>query len=410
MTVRVRNAELFGITESSLTLYFSVEADAGPIDAPASVRIDGEIRGFCEGIAGTRKVQIDGLDPDTEYQLEIETLDGSPAIHDDPFPATARTLPEPSGELAASFATLNDLHFGEPRVGGVLGPDGEPAEDRPGWGFVEETEGEVPYWKYMNQDAIAEINALDVDATFIKGDIADRGLPEQFAAAADAFSKFEMPHHAFLGNHDYYARNNSVSGHGGREVDGYALLGQPPAPRSVDLGGWRLILLETAIPGDHHGEFDDERLHWLYQALAQSREAAMPTLIMMHHQPVPPEHAGSYPNTIGIKPHDSLALFELIGSNPQVRGVLIGHTHRNRVRRYAGSGNVPFIEVCCTKDYPGGFGHYRLFDDGSFRQQVHRTSTERALTHSTRCSTFFQGGYRKFALGALSCRSFVVSA
>ena len=117
MTLRIENAELFGVTESSLTLYFSVEADDGPIDAPANVRIDGEIRCVCEGISGTRRIEIDCLDPDTEYRIEIETSDGSPAIHDDPFPATARTLPKPSGELVASFATLNDLHFGEPRFG-----------------------------------------------------------------------------------------------------------------------------------------------------------------------------------------------------------------------------------------------------------------------------------------------------
>ena len=130
----------------------------------------------------------------------------------------------------------------------------------------------------------------------------------------------------------------------------------------------------------------------------------------MHHQPVPPQYASSYPNTIGIKPKHSVDLFELLGLNPQVRGVLIGHTHRNRVRRYAESGPVPFIEVNCTKDYPGGFGHYRLFDDGSFRQQVHRTRSPRALEHSTRCATFFQGGYRDFSLGDLASRSFSVEA
>jgi len=408
MTLRIENAELFGVTESGLTLYFSIEEDGVPVDAPATVLIDGAVRSVSEGVSGTRKVEIDDLAPNTEYRIDLATKDGATADHDVPFPETVRTLEEPAGAQVASFATLNDLHFGEPRFGGVLRPDGEPDEDRPGWDFVQESDDEVPYWKFMNDDAIAEINSLGVDAAIIKGDIADRGLPEQFAAAADAFAKFTIPHHAFLGNHDYYARNPSVAGQEPIEVDGYALLDQPPAPRVVELGGWQLILLETAIPGDHHGEFDTERLHWLDQTLARSRDAAMPTLILMHHQPVPPEHASSYPNTIGITPRDSLELFELIGANLQVRGVLIGHTHRNRVRRYADSGSVPFIEVHCTKDYPGGYGHYRLFDDGSFRQQVHRTSTPRALAHSTRCSTFFQGGYRKFALGALSSRSFVV--
>jgi hypothetical protein len=90
-----------------------------------------------------------------------------------------------------------------------------------------------------------------------------------------------------------------------------------------------------------------------------------------------------------------------------VKGVLIGHTHRNRVRRYPSAGSVPFVEVHCTKDYPGGFAHYRLFEDGSFRQEVRRTGSPRALAHSTRCRDFFKGGYRRFSLGPLSARSFV---
>jgi hypothetical protein len=152
--------------------------------------------------------------------------------------------------------------------------------------------------------------------------------------------------------------------------------------------------------------FDEERLAWLADSLAESRD--QPTLVFMHHQPVPPQHANSYPNTIGIVPDHSLSLFELIGGNPQIRGVLIGHTHRNRIRHYPDSGRVPFIEINCSKDYPGGFGHYRLFEDGAFRQEVHRTSSPRALAHSTVCRSFFQGGYRNFALGSLAVRSFAV--
>jgi 3',5'-cyclic AMP phosphodiesterase CpdA len=222
--------------------------------------------------------------------------------------------------------------------------------------------------------------------------------------AARTFARFEMPHHAFLGNHDYYA---SLAG---EEVDGYALLGQPSAPRSVDLGGWRLLLLETAEPGEHHGVFHEDRLGWLDGALAETRERRTPTLLLMHHHPVPPEHADRYPNTIGIQPEHSLRLFDLVGRHPQVRGVLIGHTHRNRVRRYPASGAVPFVEVNCTKDYPGGWAHYRLYEDGSFRQEVRRTSSPRALEHSSRCRHCFRGLYRDFSLGELETRSFTSGA
>lgn len=396
---RIRDAELFGITETSATLSFVVaDTDGRPCDAPARVRV-GDVRHVSEGGAGTRLVRLEGLAPGTSHEVELEA-GGETAAPDAFLPARVETLPAPRAQCVARFATLNDLHFGEPRFGGVLLEDGEYGDTAPGFPGVSEDEGDTPYWRSMNEDAIAEINAAGVDATFVKGDIADRGLPEQFAAAARAFEALEAPHHAFLGNHDYYGLHEGV------EADGYALLGQPEAPRIVDLGGWRLVLLETVEPGEHHGVVPDARLGWLRGALEETRESGVPTLVLMHHQPVPPEHADGYPNRIGILPEHSLRLFELLGHHPQVKGVLIGHTHRNRVRRHPAAGAVPFVEVNCTKDYPGGWGHYRLFADGSFRQEVRRTGTPRALAHSTRCRDFFAGGYRRFALGPLAARSF----
>jgi Icc protein len=400
MRLSITHPELFGVTESGFTLSFGVEDASGPVATEARVLVDGEPRAVSAGPAGTRHLRVEGLEPGTRYGVEIEVAGAERPEHHLYFPKSIETLPTPPGTCVASFATLNDLHFGEPRFGGFMQPDGEYGEDREGYAFVSEDDTEVPYWSFMNDDAIAEINGAGVDAVVIKGDIADRGRPEQFEAAAAAFARFRMPHHAFLGNHDHYGLEV------GLEVDGYALLGQPPAPRTVELGGWRLLLLDTVLPGHHHGVFPEERLRWLDGALAETRENGTPTLLFTHHQPVPPEHASAYPNTIGITPDDSLRFFERIGHNPQVKGVLIGHTHRNRVRHYASAGLVPFVEVNCSKDYPGGWAHYRLYEDGSFRQEVRRTASERALAHSSQCRDFFQGGYKLFALGDLPSRSF----
>ncbi len=401
MTLRIVDPELFAVTADSLTLSFVIADDAGVADAPARVLLNGVPRAVSHGPAGTRLVRVDGLAPDTEYALEIETDGGARSEPSRYLPARVRTLAAPRGKLVARFATLNDLHFGEPRFGGVMTEEKEYGDAAPGFPLVRETDGDVPYWQLMNEDAVADINAAGVDAVVIKGDIADRGLRSQFEIAARTFGRFEVPWHAFLGNHDHYGL------HVGEEVDGYALLGQPRAPRSFDLGGWRIVLLDTVEPGDHHGVFPEERLRWLENELAESRERAQPTLLLTHHQPVPPEHAGSYPNSIGIIPEHSTRIFDLLGRNPQVQGVLIGHTHRNRLRRYPASGEIPFVEVNCVKDYPGGFAVYELYDDGTFRQEVRRTSTARALAHSTRCRDFFKGGYRDFALGTLADRCWV---
>jgi hypothetical protein len=401
MPLSIRDPELFGVDESGATLFFRVEDAAGPVDAEARVLVDGELRVRSAGPATTRCVRVEGLAPGTRHRLEIR-VEGARGSPDEFLPEEFETLPAPRAEQVASFATLNDLHFGEPRFGGTLTEDHEYGEEAPGFPLVREGDTDVPYWRFMNEDAVDEINGAGVDFAVIKGDIADRGLRAQFEIAAKTFARFAVPHHAFLGNHDYYGRL------AGEEVDGYALLGQPEAPRTLDAGGWRLVLLETAEPGEHHGVFDDGRLAWLGDALEETREGGIPTLVLMHHQPVPPEHADSYPNTIGIRPEHSLRFYSLLGGHPQVKGVLIGHTHRNRVRRHPLSGPVPFVEVNCTKDYPGGWAHYRLFADGSFRQEVRRTSSPRALAHSSRCREAFRGLYRNFALGPLGQRSFVV--
>jgi len=398
--LRIDHPELFGVTETSATVHFDVSDASGPVAAPARLWLDDEPHAVEDG-PGTRRVVLEGLAPGRAYRVAIEA-GGARAEHDAFFPERFETLPAASGEPAATFATLNDLHFGEPRFGGTLTEEHEYGEEREGFPAVREDEGDEPYWRFMNHDAIDDINAAGVDATVVKGDIADRGLPEQFAAAREAFARLEAPCHAFLGNHDYYGLE------AGLEVDGYALLGQPPAPRAVDLGGWRLLLLETALPGHHHGVFPEARRSWLARQLEETRETGMPTLLVMHHHPVPPERRDQYPNTIGLDPADSVALFELVGRHPQVRGALIGHTHRNRVRHHPASGAVPWIEVNCTKDYPGGWGHYRLFEDGSFRQEVRRTSSRRALDHSSRCRGFFRGMYKEFSLGRLDQRSFAV--
>jgi 3',5'-cyclic AMP phosphodiesterase CpdA len=401
MTLRIADPELFAVTADSLTVSFVVADDAGPTDAPARVLLNGVPQATSAGSAGTRLVRLDGLRSESEYALAIETEGGVRSTPDKYLPERVRTLDAPRGKCVARFATLNDLHFGEARFGGTLTAEKEYGEAAPGFPAVRETDGDVPYWQLMNEDAVADINAAGVDAVVIKGDIADRGLRAQFHVAARTFAGFDAPWHAFLGNHDFYGV------HVGEEVDGYALLGQPPAPRAFDLGGWRMVLLDTVEPGDHHGVFPEERLRWLADELAGSRERAQPTLLLTHHQPVPPAHASSYPNSIGIIPEHSLRIFDLLARNPQVQGVLIGHTHRNRVRRYAESGAMPFVEVNCVKDYPGGYAVYELYDDGTFRQEVRRTASDRALAHSTRCRDFFKGGYRDFALGTLADRCWV---
>src|SRR5690606_25686362 len=63
MRLHLRDPELFGVTADSLTVSFRVADDAGPVDAPVRVLVDGEVRAVSEG-GGTRVVRIEGLPAD----------------------------------------------------------------------------------------------------------------------------------------------------------------------------------------------------------------------------------------------------------------------------------------------------------------------------------------------------------
>ncbi len=390
MALAIRDAEVVAITEATVTVAFTVEDDGRPSDAPATVRI-GAVAADSGANPGHRLVRVAGLAAATDHTVAVDVAGAEPPPRDDRFPATVRTLPAPAGALVASFATMNDLHVGEVQFGGVPGIVNE---------VLLASDTEVPYWRFMNEDAIAEINDAGVDAVIIKGDIADRGLRDQLLDARELLGRLRPPWHAFMGNHDTYGR------WAGEHNDGYALLDQPPLPRAIDLAGWRLLLIDSVVPGQHSGRLPPERLAWLADALADTARTATPTIILMHHQPVPPEFAHGMVNSIGIAPADSVQLFTLLGAHPHVAAVLCGHTHRNRIRRYPESGRVPFVEVQSTKDYPGGWAHYRLYDDGTMRQETRRTSSPRALAHSGRCSRMFGGQYLRYAIGTLADRCF----
>jgi hypothetical protein len=97
--------------------------------------------------------------------------------------------------------------------GGATCIDGElracspdPAAGGCGLPLVREGDDEVPYGRAMNEGAVAEIDRAEVDAVFVEGDGADRGMP-QFAWARETLAGLRAPDHAFLGNHDGSGRH-----------------------------------------------------------------------------------------------------------------------------------------------------------------------------------------------------------
>ena len=310
---------------------------------------------------GLRVVCHERLKPDTEYDLDGMTL---------------RTLPRPPGERLATVATVNDLHFGETVCGIMEGIDlGPPVRAEP---------GEPPYPETMSRAAVSEIAACAPDAVVAKGDLTSAGTAAQFADFLGCYRPaFGERLHWVLGNHDLVGEDAV----------------EAMAPRAVTLAGVVLALLDTAVPGRAGGAVGAEQLEWLD---ATAASADRPVLVFTHH-PL----ADNRRDTFGLCLEDSERLVALVARRPAVIGCFAGHTHRNRVRRLPETGDVPWAEVSATKDFPGGWAEYRVFEGGVL-QVFHRISAPEALAWSERTRSMFGGLYPAYSFGTLDERCFPV--
>jgi 3',5'-cyclic-AMP phosphodiesterase len=314
---------------------------------------------------GPNKIVHDGLSPDTVYELEGVSF---------------RTLPRP-GERLTTVATVNDVHFGETECGVIEGLEVGP--------ILSAHEGEPPYPEMMNRAAIGEIAAAAPVAVVAKGDLTTHGTKEEYeqflTAYGDAFG--DKLHHV-RGNHDGYFGETFAS----------------DAPIEVNLPGVTLAILDTVIPKHTPGQVSGQQLEWLDEL---GYRADRPVLVFGHHHVWNPSSNQRPENYFGINPDDSEALISVFARRPRLVGYFAGHTHRNRVRRFASTGSRPFVEVACVKDFPGTWAEYRIFDGGIL--QVHRRiSSPEALDWTERTRQMFGGLYPQYAFGTLEERNFLI--
>jgi predicted phosphodiesterase len=174
--------------------------------------------------------------------------------------------------------------------------------------------------------------------------------------------------------------------------------------REVVLEGAILAVLDTSIDGHDTGAISPEQLEWLDELAAR---ADRPVLVFGHHHAADPDTELGNLSFFGIDPECSKALVDVVARRARILAYFAGHTHRNRVRRFSASGDVPYVEVAAAKDFPGSWAEYRVFEGGVL--QVHRrTSADEALAWSERCRALYWGMYPRYSFGALADRCFPI--
>jgi 3',5'-cyclic-AMP phosphodiesterase len=249
-------------------------------------------------------------------------------------------------------------------------------------------DGEPLHPTFMNAAAIAEITAIDPDMVVVKGDLTLDGADHEFAEFQAAYGVFGDKLLAVRGNHDAY--------HGQRYAAG---------PLVADLPGVRLCVLDTVIPFQTTGTISSEQIEWLTEQCANSDR---PVLTFGHHN-MWLDDSRRTDTYFGLHPDAADQLLHVAQAQPKFCGYFAGHTHRNRVRRHASTGLVPFAEVTTVKDFPGSWAEYRVYE-GGIQQIHHRIASPDALAWSEQCRALYSGAvdYVAYSLGKPEDRSFVI--
>lgn len=311
--------------------------------------------------AGTREHVVNELRPGETYEH---------------FGHRFTTLPE-LGRRLSTFGTVNDVHFGETQCGLIEGSDIGPV--------LSADPGDLPYPEMMNAAVIESMQAHELDAVLVKGDLTSHGTMEEFDRFVEVYLAAFGDRLEFIrGNHESYPNPEL---HAVSQVH-------------VRLPGVELAMIDTSRPYAANGTVRGEDLDWL-DAVASA--ATVPVLVFGHHHIWRPRNERD-DDYFGIQPGASEQLIEVMSRNEALIGYFAGHTHRNRVQQINGK---PYVEVASVKEFPGMWARYEVFERGIVQVNI-RANSDAALIWSEKTRAMYNGHYFDYAFGNLNDRSFVV--
>ena len=171
----------------------------------------------------------------------------------------------------------------------------------------------------------------DLDAVVVTGDVADDGSRAAYTDALRLVGGFagrrRIPTIFSTGNHDDRTRFAAVLGSGHVDADGRdrpdvqieAAAGERAAVTMV--AGYRIISLDSLVPGKGYGQISQEQLAWLRDVLAEP--APHGTVLAFHHPPVTVPGV-AVQAALGLRNGTDLAA-TISGSDVQL--ILCGHFH-----------------------------------------------------------------------------------
>jgi 3',5'-cyclic-AMP phosphodiesterase len=208
--------------------------------------------------------------------------------------------------------------------------------------------------------AAADIDGCD--AILATGDLVQDD-PGGYAHFRDVFTALGKPALCIPGNHDLVPEMRAALSGAPFRLDG-----------PVDLGAWRILLLDSTVPGEVGGALATDELQRLEQDLASAPERH--ALVALHHHPVP--MGSRWLDAVGLA--NAAAFFAVLDRHPQVRGVVYGHVHQHHEVERRGvrilatpstcSQFLPDAQDFAVDDQPPAWRRLDLHEDGRISTRV----------------------------------------
>lgn len=201
---------------------------------------------------------------------------------------------------------------------------------------------------------------IELDAIVITGDLADRGAPDAYERLRALVEEFagncRAPIVWVMGNHDDRGtfREQLLA-----DTDG-----KGPIDYVHDVGGLRIIALDSTVPGAHYGEISTEQSRWLERELSEPAEHG--TILALHHPPVPTV----LPLLQMVELREPSRL-ETVVCGTDVRAIIAGHFHYSTHSMFAGVPVSVAAATCYTQDLAVPLGDTRAQDAAQGASLVH---------------------------------------
>lgn len=143
------------------------------------------------------------------------------------------------------------------------------------------------------------------------GDIAQDASVAAYEKFKQHLAPFNAPIYWLPGNHDQIEIMEKV-------VNNPEHL----SPCVIDQGVWRIVLLDSAVPGKVWGRLAQSQLDFLQHTLDNSRNYHL--MICLHHHPV--DMGSAWIDEIGLK--NNAEFFSILDSYDCVKAIVWGHVHQ----------------------------------------------------------------------------------